>query len=183
MRIISGEFKNRNLKMPDSRDVRPTSQKVRKAIFDVLSGQVEGKKVLDLFSGSGAIGFEALSAGAENITFVEKKRLSIKTIAENALSLDVKPRCRIISADVLETLDSLNAKGSRYDLVFADPPYLGGLAKKCLLKIGSCDILLAPAIVVIEHYKKDELPTESKNLKLWQLKSYGDTLVSFYTYS
>ncbi|MFH1062731.1 MAG: 16S rRNA (guanine(966)-N(2))-methyltransferase RsmD [Candidatus Omnitrophota bacterium] len=183
MRIISGEFKNRNLKMPNSREVRPTSQKVRKAIFAVLAGEIEGKKVLDLFSGSGALGFEALSAGAAGITFVEKSKLSIKTIYDNAMLLAVKPKCAVISGDALESLDSLHAKGLRYDLVFADPPYLGGLAKKCLLKISSCDILLAPAIVVIEHYKKDELPTISGNLKLWQLKNYGDTLVSFYTYA
>jgi 16S rRNA (guanine966-N2)-methyltransferase len=183
MRILSGEFKNKNLKMPNSREVRPTSQKVRKAIFDVLSGEVEGKKVLDLFSGSGALGFEALSAGAAHITFVEKNKLSIKTICENALLLDVKSKCTVIARDALESLDSINNKGFQYDLIFADPPYAGGLAKKCLLKISACDILIAPAIVVIEHYKKDELPTISDNLKLWQLKNYGDTLVSFYTHS
>lgn len=183
MRIISGEFRNREIKMPNSRDVRPTSQKVRKAIFDVLSGEIAGKKVLDLFSGSGALGFEALSLGAEHITFVEKKQISIKTIYENTALLGVQDKCRVISRDALETLDKLHIQKSGFDLVFADPPYIGGLAKKCLLKISSCDILLSPAIVVIEHYKKDELPTESNDLKLWQLKNYGDTLVSFYTHS
>ena len=183
MRIISGEFRNREIKMPKSRDVRPTSQKVRKAIFDVLAGDIAGKRILDLFSGSGALGFEALSLGADHITFVEKKQISIKTIYENAALLGVKEKCRIIRRDVLESLDKLNTRKAGFDLVFADPPYIGGLAKKCLLKISSCDILLAPAIVVIEHCKKDELPTENNNLKLWQLKNYGDTLVSFYTYS
>jgi len=183
MRIISGEFKNREIKMPKSRDVRPTSQKVRKAIFDVLAGGIQGKKVLDLFSGSGALGFEALSLGAGYITFVEKKQIAIKTIYENAALLGIKDKCRIISRDVLESLDKLNAQKSGFDIVFADPPYTGGLAKKCLLKISSCDILLATAIVVIEHYKKDELPAENNNLKRWQLKNYGDTLVSFYTSS
>lgn len=183
MRIISGEFKNKNLKMPNSRDVRPTSQKVRKAIFDVLSGEVEGKKVLDLFSGSGAIGFEALSAGAAHITFVEKNKLSIKVIRENALFLDVESKCSVIARDALESLDSFNTQGFQYDLVFADPPYAGGWAKKCLLKISACDILIGPAIVVIEHYKKDQLPSITGNLKLWQLKNYGDTLVSFYTHA
>lgn len=183
MRIISGELKNRKLKMPSSRDVRPTSQKVRKAIFDVLGGVIEGKQVLDLFSGSGAIGFEALSAGAAHVTFVEKKKLSLRIIRENVSSLNVNQRCTIISCDVLGSLDSLHAKAAQYDVVFADPPYLGGLAKKCLLKISNCDILLAPAIVVIEHYKKDELPEICGNLKLWQLKNYGETLVSFYTHA
>jgi len=169
--------------MPASRDVRPTSQKVRKAIFDVLSGAIEGKKVLDLFSGSGALGFEALSRKAGQITFIEKNPISLKTINENIALLNVREKCTVIARDVLDSLDMLTRKKAGYDIVFADPPYIGGLAKKCLLKISSCDILLAPAIVVIEHYKKDELPTISNNLKLWQLKNYGDTLVSFYTHS
>ena len=182
MRIISGEFKNREIKMPKSSAVRPTSQKVRKAIFDVLGGEISGKKVLDLFSGSGALGFEALSLGASHITFVEKHPISLRAIYENIGILNIKHKCKVIGRDVLESLDKLNIQKTDFDLVFADPPYIGGLAKKCLLKISSCDILLAPAIVVIEHYKKDELPTESNDLKLWQLKNYGDTLVSFYTH-
>ncbi|MBU1045421.1 MAG: 16S rRNA (guanine(966)-N(2))-methyltransferase RsmD [Candidatus Omnitrophica bacterium] len=183
MRIISGEFRNRIIKMPNSRDVRPTSQKVRKAIFDVLSGVVEGKKVLDLFSGSGALGFEALSVGAEYVTFVEKNPISLKTIQENIELLNVRAKCTVIARDALDSLDIFDQQKAGYDIVFADPPYIGGWAKKCLLKISSCDILLAPAIVVIEHYKKDELPTISNNLKRWQLKNYGDTLISFYTHS
>ncbi len=183
MRIISGQLKNRRLKMPNSRDVRPTSQKVRKAIFDVLGDEIVDKQVLDLFSGSGAIGFEALSAGAAHITFIENKGLSLGAISKNISSLDVNQKCTVIGRDVMLSIDKLHAKGSQFDIVLADPPYLGGLAKKCLLKISNCDILLAPAILVIEHSKKDELPAICGNLKRWQLKNYGDTLVSFYTHA
>ena len=88
MRIATGKFRNRGLKIPRLENVRPTREMVRKAIFDVLSGVVEGRDVLDLFSGSGALGFEALSAGAKSVTFVERQKPCVRIIRENAASID-----------------------------------------------------------------------------------------------
>ncbi|MCK4993968.1 MAG: 16S rRNA (guanine(966)-N(2))-methyltransferase RsmD [Candidatus Omnitrophica bacterium] len=180
MRIVTGDFKGKTLKMPKSKDVRPTRAMVREAIFSVLGDFVEGADALDLFSGSGALGFEALSSKASSVTFVEKGKLSLKIIRDNVLQLGISSQCMVIGRDVFTAFNILKKKKLRFSLVFADPPYSLGLAKKCLLNIGNCDILHPSAIIVIEHYKKDELPKLTNEFKLWQLKKYGDTLVSFY---
>ena len=180
MRIITGNFKGKALKIPKSKYVRPTKAMVREAIFSVLGDFVEGKEVLDLFSGSGALGFEALSNEAKSVIFVEKSKLPLKIIKENILSLALKYKCIVVGRDVFTAFNILRKKKLRFDIVFADPPYSLGLAKKCLLNISNCDILHPSAIVVMEHYKRDELPKYTDRLKLWQLKKYGDTFVSFY---
>lgn len=180
MRIITGDFKGKTLKIPKSKYVRPTRAMVREAIFSVLGDFTREKDVLDLFSGSGALGFEALSNEAGSVTFVEKSKLSLKVIRENILCLGFSSECRVIGRDVFAALNILKKKKLRFDIVFADPPYSAQMAKKCLLNIGNCDILHPSAIIVIEHYKKDELPERTDKLKLWQLKKYGDTFVSFY---
>ena len=180
MRIATGQLKGKALKMPKSKYVRPTRAMVREAIFSVLGDSVQEGAVLDLFSGSGALGFEALSNGAKSIIFVEKNKISHKIIKENVLHLGLSSKCNIIQKDVFNTFRVLKKKNMRFNLIFADPPYSLGMAKKCLLNISNCDILHPFAIIVIEHYKKDELPEVTDKLKLWQLKKYGDTFVSFY---
>lgn len=181
MRIATGEFKGRILKMPKSKLVRPTREMVRKAIFDVLGDFIAGKEVLDLFSGSGALGFEALSCGAKCVTFVEKMFACQKVIRENMLMLKLEPRCRIIGRDAFSVLPELAKQNMSCKVIFADPPYAGELAKKCLLEISNCDIIRPPEMVIIEHCKDDELPDSCNILTRWQLKKYGDTFVSFYT--
>ncbi|MCG2711835.1 MAG: 16S rRNA (guanine(966)-N(2))-methyltransferase RsmD [Candidatus Omnitrophica bacterium] len=180
MRIVTGNCKGKTLKIPKSKYVRPTRTMVREAIFSVLGDFVEGKEVLDLFSGSGVLGFEALSNAARSVIFVEKNKLPLRVIRENMLHLGFSSECRVIGRDVFTAFNILRKKNLRFHIVFADPPYSLGLAKKCLLNIGNCDILLPSSIIVIEHYKKDELPEHTDKLKLWQLKKYGDTFVSFY---
>ncbi|MCP4650745.1 MAG: 16S rRNA (guanine(966)-N(2))-methyltransferase RsmD [PVC group bacterium] len=180
MRITSGTFKGRILKQPKSKDVRPTTEKVRKAIFDVLSDFIVDKQVLDLFSGSGALGCEALSRGASGVTFIEKKRECVKVIKDNLSILNADKKYKIIEKDVLSAFKILQKKGLKFSVIIADPPYYGGLAKKCLLEICNYDILNPPTIIIIEHYKKDELPEQVGNYALWQLKKYGDTFVSFF---
>lgn len=167
--------------MPKSSLVRPTREMVRKAIFDVLMDFVEGKDVLDLFSGSGALGFQALSNGARSVTFVETQRVCCGVIRENAAALGVESRCRILCRDVFAVLPWFKQQSQTFPLIFSDPPYGRDLAKKCLLEICGYDIVLPPAIVVIEHSKTDEMPSECSPLTLWQNKKYGDTFVSFYT--
>ena len=167
--------------MPKAGYVRPTREMVRKAVFDVLGDFVSGKDVLDLFSGSGAFGFQSLSNGARSATFVESRRLCCEVVRENAAALGVLPQCRIFSRDVFSLLPQLRKESLVFPVIFADPPYGRELAKKCLLEICKYDILLPPAIVIIEHHKADEMPSQSLPLTLWQHKHYGDTFVSFYT--
>jgi len=181
MYITGGEFKGKRLNIPKSKDTRPTRQLVKKAMFDVLGDFVCGKEVLDLFSGSGALGFEALSRGANRVSFIENRRGALKVIKENTRLLGQGLKCRVISRDALLVLKGFKKQGLKFDLVFADPPYYQDLAKKCLFALDKYDILRNSVIIVIEHYKKDKLPPQVGRLKLYKLRQYGDTVVSFYT--
>lgn len=180
MRITTGKYRGKSLKVPRAGFIRPTREMVRKAIFDVLGDFTEGKRVLDLFCGSGALGFESLSVGAESVVFVDKNKISLKTIKENIALLGVGEKCQVIGKDIFVALNILKRKGFNFQIIFSDPPYASDLAKKSLLEISNYDILLPPVIMVIEHYKKDELPETTGKLRRWQLKKYGDTFVSFY---
>ncbi|MFH1459300.1 MAG: 16S rRNA (guanine(966)-N(2))-methyltransferase RsmD [Candidatus Omnitrophota bacterium] len=183
MQIITGFLKSRTIKIPKSKLIRPTSGKVRKAIFDILGDFIIKKNVLDLFSGSGALGLEALSSGAESVTFVEKNQFFVKVIKENAKNLVLGKNTQVFGCDVFEALNILARKKISFEIIFIDPPYYRDLAKKCLLEISKYDIVHPLGIVVAEHHKKDELPENCNSLTRWKYKKYGDTFVSFYSYS
>jgi len=180
MRITSGTFKSRIIKAPGG--IRPTLDNVRKAIFDILGGSVEGAKVLDLFSGSGALGLEALSRGAESCVFVDNSRASVKAIKDNleALGLESTAVAEVVYADSLAAIRRLAGESVRFDLIFMDPPYYKEFAKKSLSLLADCDILTETGVAVIEHSKHDPLPDLNGGLKLLRTARYGDTLVSFY---
>ena len=148
IRIISGKFRHREVFQPDSKDVRPTQDRVREALFSALH-DVEDKVVLDLFAGSGAYGFEALSRGAKKIYFNDALKLSYNAIAKTAETL----RCK--ESIVLTLLDYKNAlnrhKDVKFDLVFLDPPYKMDVNNKIIEFLVSNDMLSENAIIVVEQ--------------------------------
>lgn len=180
MRITSGIFKSRIIKAP--KDIRPTLDNVRKAVFDILGKEVNDARVLDLFAGSGALGIEALSRGAASCVFVDNSRVSVKAIKDNleTLGLSRAAGSRVVHADSLAALGKLASGGAGFDLIFIDPPYYKALAKKSLSLLADCDILSETGVAVIEHSKHDPMPDSSGNLRLLRTARYGDTLVSFY---
>ena len=184
MRIISGILKGRPIRFPA--DIRPTQNKVRKAVFDCLAQAVEGAEFLELFAGSGAVGIEAISCGAKRVTFVDNDFNSLKAIESNLKELDLDERhYRIVRSDAFKFLDDWAGKKTGFDIIFSDPPYRQFLAKNCLLRISACDILNPSGILVIEHHKKEELPQvvgngRDRSLLLFKQKSYGDKILSFY---
>ncbi len=177
MHIISGSLKGRVLKFSTS--IRPTTQKVRKAIFDILSGAVYGSSFLELFSGSGAVGIEAFSCGAKEVSFADVDFRNLKIIEDNLRALAVRSY-KLYKEDALKVVDILTKKGLSFDIIFADPPYARGLAKNSLLRIGSCDILKTSGFLVIEHHRKEELPDSEGSLMLYKRKKYGETALSVY---
>lgn len=185
MRITSGIFKSRIIKAPGG--IRPTLDNVRKAIFDILGGSVEGAKILDLFSGSGALGLEALSRGAESCIFVDNSRASVKAMKDNLETLGLgrwggaPTGAEVVYADSLAVIRRLAGEGASFDLIFMDPPYYKEFAKKSLSLLADCDILTETGVAVIEHSKHDPLPDSSGGLRLLRTARYGDTLVSFYS--
>lgn len=176
MRIISGEKKGEKLLSLRKRKIRPTSDKVKGAIFNILSS-VEGKKVLDLFAGSGALGIEALSRGAKEVVFVDNSGSSLDLIRRNSGKLGLEDKSRLVRKEVFRFLRGNFEE--QFDLILADPPYGRGLCQKVLDFLAEKEFLSADGVLVIEHHKK-EIIAERQNLTLLMERKYGDTVVSFF---
>lgn len=176
MRIISGKYKGRILKMP--KVIRPTQEKVRKALFDIL-GDIEGLSFLELFAGTGAVGFEALSRGVADLTLVEYDRDCLLAISKNIESLKSRA-CSLYPKEAGQAIKALGRDKREFDIIFLDPPYYQGLAKKTLKTLSSYGILAPNGFIAVQHFKKDNLPSVVGDLALFKQRRYGDTLLSFY---
>lgn len=178
MRIIAGKYRGRVIKMPPG--IRPMQDKVRKSLFDILKGSIEGVRFLDLFAGSGAVGIEALSRGAKEAVSVEKDLRCIKVIESNLSSLGC-PIKNIIGLDACRAIEKLNQMRRKFDIIFLGPPYYQGMAKKTLQTLSDYDILTPKGLLVIQHFKKDDLPDRLGVFNLFRQEQYGDTLLTFYS--
>jgi 16S rRNA (guanine966-N2)-methyltransferase len=176
MRITTGIYKGKVIKMP--KGIRPTQNKVRKAIFDIL-GDIQGLSFLELFAGSGAIGFEAASRGVADLSLVEKNRECLQDIKDGIASLKLG-NCSIYPLEAERAIRLFSENKRKFDIIFLDPPYYKGLSKKTLQTLGAYDILAPCGFVVVQHFKSDELPNENRELGLIKEFRYGDTLLSFY---
>ena len=177
LRIIAGELKGRRLRVPRA-GVRPTGEKVREALFDILGTGARDARVLDLYSGSGALGLEALSRGAREVVFVEADRESARILALNVESLGGGPRCRVHHAEVLEALAGRWLEG-RFELIFADPPYGGDEPTRMLPLIADLDLLVADGLLVVERRTRRP-PEDGGPLNRVRTARYGDTSLDFY---
>ena len=149
-------------------------------IFNWLQFSLENKIILDLFAGTGNLGFEALSRSAKQATFIDKSRAAAKIIAKNAILLNLQDQVEIIHSDVFRAIRSLAERQRYFDLIFADPPYEGFLSNKILAEIASHNILKNGSIIILEHQKHDMPEEEINTLTLARQKTVGDTCISFY---
>ena len=147
MRIISGTARGRKLKEPQGTDTRPTTDKVKESLFNIIQFELEGRRVLDLFAGTGQLGLEALSRGAEHCTFVDQRREAAALVKEN-IRLCRFEGCSEVSQS--EALSFLRTCGERFDVIFLDPPYKTDLLNQCLNMITQFDILREHGIMVCE---------------------------------
>ncbi|HEY5927996.1 MAG TPA: 16S rRNA (guanine(966)-N(2))-methyltransferase RsmD [Kofleriaceae bacterium] len=175
MRIVRGSLGGRVLRAPHGADTRPTSEKVREAIFNILP-DVEGMQVLDMFAGSGALGIEALSRGAAHATFIDQAKSALAAVRANLRELDLEARSTVLAGDAV-SLAARHVPASPWQLVFIDPPYRSDLAARAVQTLAH----LAPdAVIVIEHDRRNAPPDELGSLLRTDQRRYGDTLVSFY---
>ena len=176
MRIIGGEAKGRRLKAPQGAGTRPTADRVRETIFNILGQRLSGERVLDLYAGSGALGLEAVSRGAATAVLVERDPKAAGICSENVAALGFGQRAQVLRSDVLAALPRL---AGPFDLVFIDPPYADGPA--AALQLLADRNLVAPGgSVVAEHDKRDELAASFGDLTRMDVRRFGDTAVSFY---
>ncbi len=179
MRVIGGEFKGRQLSVTRGRLIRPTSDRVREAIFDILGPTWTFPRVLDLFAGTGSLGIEALSRGAEETVFVEQGKGALTVLKENLKALGLQSRSWVLSVPVKKGIAVLGERGEVFDLIFMDPPYGKDVVGKTIEEIVRRGILAATGVIVAEHASRDRILTPV-GLELSQQRRYGDTTVSFF---
>jgi 16S rRNA (guanine966-N2)-methyltransferase len=172
VRVISGAYGGRRLRAPAGRDTRPTSDRVREALFSLLGDEVHGARVLDLFAGSGALGIEALSRGAQGATFVDSSEAAARCIRANLEALSLRADVR--RSDASAFLRSASSRGHHYDLVFLDPPYSSAVRVGAELMPRLPDVLAPGATVVCESARRQPLALD---LPLRDERRYGDTLI------
>jgi 16S rRNA (guanine966-N2)-methyltransferase len=179
VRIIGGELRGRRLLAPPGGKIRPTSDRVREAIFDILGPAWNLPRVLDLFAGTGALGIEAVSRGAGEAVFVEQGKDALVVLKGNLKALGLKFRVWILPVAAKRGIAILAEKGMAFNLIFIDPPYGKGLADKALDEIVNGRILAAGGIIVVEHSSREEIVSPQALVRSQQ-RRYGDTGVSFY---
>jgi 16S rRNA (guanine(966)-N(2))-methyltransferase RsmD len=175
MRIIAGDLKGRRLETPDWPGLRPTSDRLRETLFNVLAPRIRGARVLDGYAGTGAVGIEALSRGAAHVTFVERDPRAVRLIEDNLGRCGVKDRYAIIRAAFANAVERL---GGAFDVVFLDPPY-GQAELEAAITAASATVT-SDGLLVVEHARRDTPPAEAGRLRLTRRLKAGDSALAFY---
>ena len=186
MRIIAGKYRGRNLKSPPSLEVRPTSDRLRETLFNVIAPRIAGVRFLDLCAGSGAVGIEALSRGASHATFVDSSRTMCTLIKSNLeLCRIERGETDVIESVALDYLRRFVAKqpdsGKPWDVAFFDPPYATNyLPTLDFFGARSSSLLTGKGLLIAEHHHKTDLPEETGSLVRYRVLKQGDSALSFY---
>ncbi len=179
MRITAGIHKGRKLASLPGITTRPTSGKVREAIFNICRPVIADANVLDLFAGTGALGLEALSRGAAKAVFIDSDRRGIEMIRKNIAACRETDRTTVIRADITANLNMLPAVGIHFDVVFMDPPYYRNAVHQALDKLVATATLTRGACVIVEHDPHENIPETIVGMKIIDRRKYGKTLVTF----
>ena len=179
MRVISGNLRGKRLFSPKGQELRPTSDRVKEAIFDILQDQFQGQNVLDLFAGTGALGIECLSRGASKAVFVEESPRSLSALRRNIEECRLKDKTEVLGRKVLPALKILEVRGETFGLIFLDPPYDKGEVRRVLEVLSRSSILTPGALVVAEHSLSEGIDS-IPSLQRVDRRQYGRTLVSFF---
>ena len=175
MRVITGTARGRRLKTPENYDIRPTADNVKEAVFNIIQFDVEGRRVLDLFAGTGQLGIECLSRGAASAVFVDADRKAVGIVKDNLKTCGLSGS--VVCSDSLAFLDGC----SRFDLIFVDPPYDSGLYDRVLQKINLVDILSEGGIMIVEARRGTPLPEMAAPYRKLREYVYGRVKICTYT--
>jgi 16S rRNA (guanine966-N2)-methyltransferase len=182
LRIIAGELKGRKLRSVRGTRTRPTADRIREAIFNILAFQIQESTVLDLFAGTGAFGIEALSRGAESVVFVDVDNDPISVLQENIKSLSLESLTKIFRWDLTRNLNCLGPLRSAFNLIFMDPPYNKNIIEPTLLNLHSSQSMESGARIVVEHSYLEPVQKSQLPFEISDQRRYGKTLVSFLNY-
>lgn len=179
MRVISGEAAGRRLKAPKS-GIRPLTDYVKQALFNILQNRILDSVFLDLFAGSGAVGIEALSRGAKKAYFAENNRATVEFLRDNLKMTKLMDRAQVYPVDVLRAVKLIEENKEKVSIIFIGAPYDDPKLEQALIQIAEADILDEDAIVIAEHRKQHKLADKFARLKKNDERVYGDTVLSFY---
>lgn len=177
MRVITGTARGVRLKTPEGMHTRPTTDRVKEALFSILQFEIEGRRVLDLFAGTGQLGIEALSRGAAHAVFVDARRDALSLVSENLSRSKLSDRSELMQADYLEYLSRCRRT---FDLIFLDPPYSEAFLENSLRKISEIDILSDGGIITCERPANKAYPGDFPGLTAGKDYRYGKTILSIY---
>lgn len=183
MRVIAGTYRGRRLRGPQGTALRPTSDRVREAVFSILGNRLPGSRFLDLYAGTGAIGIEALSRGAQHVAFVESNAEALKLLHQNVSDCGLINRATVRAETVKQFVTQSDLALGPYDIVYADPPYAAAHELEALFTPVVVKRMLSPdARIVAEHAAKTSLPAELGGCVFLRRYAYGDTAVSVFAY-
>lgn len=174
MRVISGQARGLKLKAPEGLETRPTTDRIKESLFNIMAPDLYGCVFLDLFSGSGGIGIEALSRGAEKAVFVDSSPKSIAVIKDNLSRARLEDKAEVICKDIFSVIKSLSLKGAAFDIIYMDPPYSKGLVDASIEAIHSGGILKKDGYIAAEQ-ATDEPPLNPSGFKVFRVKDYKRT--------
>lgn len=180
MRITGGQAKGILIAAPRGNRIRPTADKVREALFNTLGSEVTGRRVLDLFAGTGALAIEALSRGAKCAVMIEKDSIAAKAIKANLTRAGLAERAKVVRADYRSALRRLDRAGEECDLIFIDPPYHSTILEGIVDVLAGFRVISRSAIIVVEHFSKTNPPNSILNATLNQTRFYGQTALTYY---
>lgn len=179
MRIIAGRLKGHRLKSFNASHIRPTTDRVKESVFNKLMHDIDGARVLDLFSGTGNLSFESYSRGADMVMSVESSKKSIKIIQDNIKHLKITSGIKVVSKDVLAFLKGYD--GEPFDIILVDPPFTKKMAHDVMVVLSASAVLKEGVLIMIESSIHEKIEDQYGGLTLSHRKSYGDKVVSFFT--
>lgn len=177
MRIITGEYRGRKIEAPRGMETRPTSDMMKESMFNILMNRVRGTVCMDLFSGTGNLGLEAISRGAVKCYFCDNRRESIKFIKKNIQTCGAEERATVVAGDWMKCLTRAIEP---VDIIFIDPPYESGVYENVLEKIDEMEVLDDDGVIVCEHMKRQVLPEEIGSFEIAKQRKYGKKFLTFY---
>jgi 16S rRNA (guanine966-N2)-methyltransferase len=180
VRVIGGIYRSRRLRAVEGLDVRPTSDRLRETLFNILGPRVAGSRFLDLCAGSGAVGIEAFSRGALEIVFVEQSRRACAVIEANLRELGITAGATVICRDVIAALKQLAMADAPFDFIFFDPPYASGLYEKALPYLGASPLLATDGVLIVEHRAKTPPESDGGRLQSFRQLKQGESALRFY---
>ncbi|MDT8716463.1 16S rRNA (guanine(966)-N(2))-methyltransferase RsmD [Clostridium sp. 19966] len=182
MRVIAGIAKGRNLLPPEGMQTRPTLDRVKEAMFNIIQNKVPFSRALDVFAGTGSLGLEAVSRGAKSCILVDKHSGTFSLLKKNVTNLGFEDKCRCLNMDSYDVLNFLGKEGEKLDLIFIDPPYLKNMIPKAIELVFNNGLLNYDGLIVTKIDSTEEIYEGYLNLKLINYRKYGHTIVCFYKY-